>query len=120
MLRVSLVAWHASRIPTPRPSPTTPRCSATRSARCANCPSKPRPRPTPRMAARDEAEALSEFRRAMTADALEAGDTLAYRRDAIPPRTLQRLRRGDYSAEDELDLHWADAKQAEAMLRDFL
>src|SRR5690349_6754892 len=83
-------------------------------------PSKPRPRPAARMAARDEAEAVSEFRRAMTADALEAGDALAYRRDSIPPRTLQRLRRGDYAAEDELDLHWADAKQAEAMLRDFL
>jgi DNA-nicking Smr family endonuclease len=83
-------------------------------------PEKPRPRPTPRMAQRDEAEATSEFRRALTTDALEAGDALAYRRDAIPPRTLQRLRRGHYAAQDELDLHWADASQAEAMLREFL
>ena len=83
-------------------------------------PAKPRPRPTPRMAARDEAEAMSEFRRAMTADALEAGDALAYRRDTVPPRTLQRLRRGEYAAQEELDLHWADAKQAESMLREFL
>jgi DNA-nicking Smr family endonuclease len=83
-------------------------------------PSKPRPRPAPRMADLDEAQALSEFRRAVTADALEAGDALAYRRDTVPPRTLQRLRRGHYSAQDELDLHWADARQAEAMLRDFL
>ena len=40
-------------------------------------PAKPRPRPAPRMAQRDEAEAASEFRRALTADALEAGDALA-------------------------------------------
>jgi DNA-nicking Smr family endonuclease len=83
-------------------------------------PPKPRPRAAPRMAQRDEAEAASAFRRAITADALEAGDALAYRRDAVPPRTLQRLRRGDFAAQDELDLHWTDARQAEAMLREFL
>ena len=83
-------------------------------------PQKPKPRPTPRMAARDEAEAASEFRRAMAADALEAGDALSYRRDAVPPRTLQRLRRGQFSAQDELDLHHADARTAETLLRQFL
>ena len=83
-------------------------------------PPRPRPKPLPRMAQRDEAEAASEFRRALTADALEAGDALAYRRDAVPPRTLQRLRRGHYAAQDEIDLHWSDARQAEAMLREFL
>lgn len=86
----------------------------------APLPEKPKPRPAPRMAARDEAEAASEFRRAMAADALEAGDALSYRRDAVPPRTLQRLRRGQFSAQDELDLHHVDARAAEAMLRDFL
>ena len=83
-------------------------------------PQKPKPRPLPRMAARDESEALEEFRRALAADALEAGDSLAYRRASLPGRVLQRLRRGDYAAQDELDLHHADAAQAEAMLRRFL
>ena len=83
-------------------------------------PARPRPKAAPRMAQRDEAQALSEFRRAVTADALEAGDALAYRRDTLPPHTLQRLRRGHYAAQDEIDLHWADARQAEAMLREFL
>ena len=72
------------------------------------------------MAQRDEAEAVNEFRRALTADALAAGDALAYRRDSVPPRILQRLRRGAYAAQEEIDLHWADARQAEAMLREFL
>ena len=83
-------------------------------------PTKPKPRPTPRMARRDEDEARSEFRRALTADALAAGDALSYRRDSVPPRTLQQLRRGHFSAQDELDLHHVDAASAEAMLRAFL
>ena len=83
-------------------------------------PARPRPRPRPRMAERDDSEALGEFRRALAADALEAGDSLAYRQPSLPGRVLQRLRRGDYAAQDELDLHHADAAQAEAMLRRFL
>ena len=83
-------------------------------------PAPPKPRPLPRMAARDEDEARGEFRRLLSADALEAGDVLAWRREQVPPRVLQRLRRGHYAAQDELDLHHADAAQAEALLRRFL
>jgi DNA-nicking Smr family endonuclease len=83
-------------------------------------PRKPPPRAVPRMAARDDAQALGEFRRALQADVLEAGDALSYRRDEVPPRVLQRLRRGLYAAQDELDLHHVDAARAEALLRGFL
>lgn len=83
-------------------------------------PPKPKPRPVPRMAARDEADALGEFRRAMLADTLEAGDALSFRRDNVPPRVLQRLRRGEYAAQEELDLHHSGAVEGEAMLREFL
>jgi len=83
-------------------------------------PRKAPPRPVPRMAARDHEEAVGEFRKAMAADVLEAGDALAWRRDEVPGRVLQRLRKGQYAAQDELDLHWSDAAQAEALLRGFL
>jgi DNA-nicking Smr family endonuclease len=83
-------------------------------------PRKTPPRPVPRMAARDHDEAVGEFRRAMSADALEAGDALGYRRDEVPGRVLQRLRKGLYAAQDELDLHWSDAAKAEALVRAFL
>jgi DNA-nicking Smr family endonuclease len=83
-------------------------------------PGKPKPRPLPRMAARDDAQAHDEFRRSLAADQLEAGDALSYRRDEVSPRILQRLRRGEYSAQEEIDLHHSDAVQAEAMLRRFL
>lgn len=83
-------------------------------------PQKPRPRPLPRMAAREDAQARNEFRRALDADVLEAGDALRFRRDHLPSRVLQRLGRGHYAAQDEIDLHHCDAAQAEAMLRRFL
>lgn len=83
-------------------------------------PTRPKPRPVPRMAARDEAQAVDEFRQSLAADLLEAGDALSYRRDEVSPRVLQRLRRGEYSAQDEIDLHHSDAIQAEALLRRFL
>lgn len=83
-------------------------------------PGKPKPRPIPRMAARDDVEALGEFQRTLRADMLEAGDALSYRRDEIPPIILQRLRRGHYAAQDEIGLHHSDAAKAEILLRRFL
>ncbi len=83
-------------------------------------PSAPKPRPVPRMAQRDEADARSEFHRALDTSLLEAGDAMAYRRDEVPPRVLQRLGRGEYAAQEELDLHHSSAAHAEALLRGFL
>ena len=51
---------------------------------------------------------------------LAAGDTLSFRRDFVPPPVFQRLKRGRFSAQDELDLHGATVAQAESMLRQFL
>lgn len=83
-------------------------------------PARPKPRPRARMAERDEAAARSEFRRAMDEPLLEAGDSLSWRRDAVPAQVLRRLARGEYAVEDELDLHGADVPRAEALVRRFL
>lgn len=83
-------------------------------------PRAPRPRPRARMAERDEAAARQEFRHALDEDLLEAGDVLSYRRDTLPPRSLQRLRRGEIAVQEELDLHGADLRSAESMLRAFI
>lgn len=83
-------------------------------------PSAPKPKPRARMAERDEAAARDEFRLALGASLLEAGDVLSHRRDALPPRVLQRLRRGEIAVQDELDLHGADMREAENLLRAFL
>ncbi|MET0329753.1 MAG: Smr/MutS family protein [Luteimonas sp.] len=83
-------------------------------------PQAPRPRPSTRMAERDDAEARSEFRQLLDGPLLQGGDTMQYRRDEIPPRVLKRLGRGEYAAQEELDLHHSDAQQATALLRLFL
>ncbi|WP_454831722.1 Smr/MutS family protein [Pseudoxanthomonas wuyuanensis] len=87
----------------------------------ATPPQKPRPRPAARMAERDEADARSEFQRGLDDLAWrEAGDALSYRRDGLPARLFQRLKKGQFSVQDELDLHGATAMQAETLLRQFL
>ena len=83
-------------------------------------PQKPRPKPQARMRDRDEADARSEFQRALEASPLLAGDVSSYRRDNVPKGVLQRLARGEYAAQDELDLHHVTASAAEAMLRRFM
>ena len=83
-------------------------------------PTPAKPKPRARMGERDEAAARDEFRHALDASLLEAGDALAYRRDTVPPRVLQRLKRGEIAAQDELDLHGMDARSAESLLRGFL
>ncbi|HEV8693457.1 MAG TPA: Smr/MutS family protein [Lysobacter sp.] len=83
-------------------------------------PSTPKPRPRARMAERDEAAARDEFRHALNDELLEAGDALSYRRDALSPRSFQRLRRGEIAIQDELDLHGADVREAEILLRTFI
>lgn len=84
-------------------------------------PRKAPPRAAARMADRDELDACSEFRRGLdTHDYIEADDVLSFRRDSLPPRVFQRLRKGHFSTQDELDLHGATALEAEQWLRRFL
>lgn len=84
-------------------------------------PARPQPRPRAHMAQRDEDDARDAFQRGSDdAFLLDRGDTMRHRRDSVPPRILQRLGRGLYAAQDELDLHHVEAVQAEAMLRRFL
>lgn len=82
-------------------------------------PAPPKPKPSAKMARRDEDAAREEFRH-MLVSALEAGDALSYRRDEIAPRILKKLARGEYAAQEELDLHGLPAQAAEALLREFL
>ncbi len=84
-------------------------------------PAAPKPRPRAHMAERDEADARTAFRRGFEdVDVLARGDSMRHRRHSVPPRVLQRLAKGDYAAQDELDLHHAQALQAEVMLRRFI
>ena len=85
----------------------------------APAPTAPKPKPSTKMARRDEDEARDEFRRTAVS-VLEAGDALRHRRDDVPQRVLARLSRGEYAAQEELDLHGLPARTAETLLREFL
>lgn len=80
----------------------------------------PKPKPRARMAELDEADARDSFRHAFDAQLLEAGDALSYRRDGLPAHAWQRLKKGEISAQEELDLHGSDARQAETLLKAFM
>jgi DNA-nicking Smr family endonuclease len=82
-------------------------------------PAAPKPRPSAKMARRDEDAARDEFRHAVIA-ALDADDVLGHRRDDVSPQVLKRLQRGEYAAQEELDLHGFPARTAEDVLRAFL
>lgn len=83
-------------------------------------PSTPKPRPRARMAERDEADALSEFRLALDEELLAASDPLSYCSDRLPMDAFRRLRRGELSAQEELDLHGLTVVQAQNLMRAFL
>ena len=83
-------------------------------------PATPKPRPRARMAEQDEAAAVSEFRLAMDEELRGAGDVLAHRTPRLSASAWQRLKRGELSAQEELDLHGLTATQAQALLKAFL
>ncbi len=83
--------------------------------------SKPRPKPVARSRQQDEADALDQLRTDPFAFAEGSiGDTLSFRRDHLPMRVFKRLKRGEFSVTDEIDLHRLNAAQAETTLRTFL
>jgi DNA-nicking Smr family endonuclease len=86
-------------------------------------PAAPTPRPPSPRARRfeaDEAEALRESRQLRGQSAPEGEEIVTWRRPEVSERTLKRLRRGEYSVQDELDLHTLRATDAEGALRRFL
>lgn len=51
---------------------------------------------------------------------IETGDELLFRRAFVSGRLVDRLRRGEFAVEDEIDLHGLTALEARAALRAFL
>ncbi len=82
---------------------------------------RPGPKPEPRRLKMDEAEALRESRDLTgNLSVLDLAEVQSYRRPEVSENTLKRLGRGQFSVQDEIDLHHLRAADAEAMLRQFL
>jgi DNA-nicking Smr family endonuclease len=84
-------------------------------------PHAPRPQAVAAMHLADERAALAESQRYdPQRDADVTGDSVAWRRDEVPPQTLRRLKRAEFAIEDEIDLHLLGERAAEDLLRRFL
>lgn len=84
-------------------------------------PSRPKPAPRARRRELDEQEALALSRRPSDYALRLAGEEpLAFRRPEVPEKVLKGLRRGQYSLQDEIDLHTLRGSEAETLLRQFL
>jgi len=83
---------------------------------------RPLPRPVPVQRLRDEQEALKESLSNQVAwDAgMETGEELSHARNGVGAHTLNKLRRGHWVTQDELDLHGHTVEEARSALAEFL
>jgi DNA-nicking Smr family endonuclease len=84
-------------------------------------PAIPKPEPHPYMLEADEAAVPGELLdMAFDPGLMEVGEELSYLRDGYPPKLLRQLKRGQYSVQDEIDLHQMNAAAAQATISAFL
>lgn len=87
----------------------------------APAPAVPKPEPEPRMFEADEAAVPGELLdMAFDPTLLEVGEELSYLRDGYSPKLLRQLKRGQFSVQDDIDLHHMNAAAAQACINDFL
>ncbi len=87
----------------------------------APAPSAPKPAPHPRMFEADEAAVPGELLdMAFDPGLIEVGEELSYLRDGYPPKLLRQLKRGQFSIQDDIDLHQMNAAAAQATINMFL
>jgi DNA-nicking Smr family endonuclease len=82
---------------------------------------RPRPPPEPKQSQLDEARVSAELLRSVIDPAeIEVGEELSYLKSGLSPRLLQRLKRGQFSIADEIDLHQMTAAVARVAIKQFL
>jgi DNA-nicking Smr family endonuclease len=85
----------------------------------ATVPPRAAPPPEPRRLRLDEEAALRESRMAGPLP-MDAADELSYRHPKLSDKVFRQLKRGEFSIQDEIDLHHQRAADAEAILKQFL
>ena len=84
-------------------------------------PAATKPAPHPHMFEADEAAVPGELLdMAFDPALLEVGEELSYLRDGYSPKLLRQLKRGQFSVQDDLDLHQMNAAAAQASIVTFL
>jgi DNA-nicking Smr family endonuclease len=84
-------------------------------------PDAPRPRPRASQRARDEREVMKEILHfPEDPSEMETGEELSYLRPGLQHRYLTRLKRGQYSIADSIDLHRMNAETARTAILEFI
>ncbi|HEY4146138.1 Smr/MutS family protein [Pinirhizobacter sp.] len=84
-------------------------------------PAAPRPAPRARQFEADEAAVPKELLDLAFDPALmEIGEELSYLREGYPPKLLKQLKRGQFSVQDDIDLHQMNLAAAQVTIIDFL
>ncbi|MES2313184.1 MAG: Smr/MutS family protein [Pseudomonadota bacterium] len=84
-------------------------------------PATAKPAPHPHMLEADEAAVPGELLdMAFDPALLEVGEELSYLRNGYPPKLLRQLKRGQFSVQDDIDLHQMNAAAAQASIVMFL
>ena len=84
-------------------------------------PAAAKPAPHPHMLDADEAAVPGELlQMAFDPALLEIGEELSYLRDGYAPKLLRQLKRGQFSVQDDLDLHQMNAAAAQSSIVTFL
>ncbi|HEX7817515.1 Smr/MutS family protein [Dyella sp.] len=84
-------------------------------------PQTPKPEPRAHMFEADEAAVPAELLdMAFDPGLLEIGEELSYLRDGYPPKLLRQLKRGQFSVQDDIDLHHMNAAAAQQTIIEFL
>jgi len=80
-----------------------------------------RPRPVPAQTRSDEQAVMTALARGdFETDGVETGEEIQCKRDGIQDRVFQKLRRGQFSIEAELDMHGMTITAAKEALSQFL
>jgi DNA-nicking Smr family endonuclease len=83
-------------------------------------PSRPPPPPRARFRRADERQVLAESLAANPEAESDTGEDLNFRRAGVSLPTFRKLRRGEISVRDEIDLHGMTAAEARVALYEFL
>ena len=84
-------------------------------------PEKSKPKPRPSKTEEDQRSVMEEIVDSdFDSATVERGDELLFHRPGLQKLTLRKLRRGQFSIEDELDLHGMKVEEARAALSGFI
>lgn len=82
---------------------------------------KQKPQPVPRQHELDNTDVLQQMAEdPFAVDTVETGDELSFFRPGVQKQTLRKLRRGQYTIEQELDLHGFTVAESKPVLNRFL